>query len=87
MANREHSITSISFSQNRGLAQTEDLELSESTIYLNRVDTLDASKEFKYLTYRNLAGIKFACKQKSLPTRSLRYPALKIAAIAGARKC
>ena len=87
MANQGHSITSISFSQNQGLAQTEDLELSKSTIYLNQVEKLGASKGFKYLTHRSLAGIKFAYKQKSLPTRSLLYSGLKIAAIVGARKC
>ena len=65
MANLGHSITSISFCQNQGLAQTEDLELSRSTIYLNQVERLGASKGFKYLTHRSLAGIKFACKQKS----------------------
>lgn len=88
MARQGHQITPIAFRRHHGLAQAIDIEYSNIVIYLEEIGWGKAINAIKYLNVcSSINGIAFALRQKELPVKSLIYNALKIAAIAGVRRC
>ena len=87
MQKRGHTIIPISLGSGKNDYQPHDELLAAQTIYLQRLNYMDALKAIPYFNFSFVKAIQFAIKQQGMSAKSLLFMAAKIAHIVAKHEC